>query len=74
MASILSAAKRLGDYRYTQEEVEPWLRRWLDGSGEALELLLRMARNSQVAARASAVPIEEVFRERSFEEKNDLYT
>ncbi|MEK6709848.1 MAG: 3-oxoacyl-[acyl-carrier-protein] synthase III C-terminal domain-containing protein, partial [Nitrospinota bacterium] len=38
------------------------------------ECLLRMCGNSQVAARTSAVPIEEVFRERSFEEKNDLYT
>jgi alkylresorcinol/alkylpyrone synthase len=73
MATILSTAKRLGDYRYTQEETEPWLRRWLDGRGEARERVLQMCRNSQVGARTSAVPIQEVFRERSFEEKNNIY-
>lgn len=73
MATILSTAKRLGDYRYTQEETEPWLRRWLDGRGEARGRVLQMCRNSQVGARTSAVPIQEVFRERSFEEKNNIY-
>ncbi|MBI4252132.1 MAG: type III polyketide synthase, partial [Candidatus Tectomicrobia bacterium] len=73
MATVLSTAKRLGDYRYTQEETEPWLRRWLEGRGEARGRVLQMCRNSQVGARASAVPIEEVFRERSFEEKNNIY-
>ncbi|MBI3026385.1 MAG: type III polyketide synthase [Candidatus Tectomicrobia bacterium] len=73
MATVLSTAKRLGDYRYTQEETEPWLRRWLEGRGEARGRVLQMCRNSQVGARASAVPIQEVFRERSFEEKNNIY-
>ncbi|MBI1725082.1 MAG: type III polyketide synthase, partial [Candidatus Tectomicrobia bacterium] len=43
------------------------------GRGEARGRVLQMCRNSQVGARASAVPIEEVFRERSFEEKNNIY-
>ncbi|OGL64677.1 MAG: hypothetical protein A3J27_14115 [Candidatus Tectomicrobia bacterium RIFCSPLOWO2_12_FULL_69_37] len=73
MATVLSTAKRLGDYHYTQEEVEPWLRQWLGDKGEARERVLQMCRNSRVGARTSAVPIEEIFRERSFEEKNNLY-
>ncbi|MBI3128539.1 MAG: type III polyketide synthase [Candidatus Tectomicrobia bacterium] len=73
MATVLSTARRLGGYRYTQAEIEPWLSRWLEGNGEARERAIRMCRNSQVGARASVVPIEEVFRERTFEEKNDIY-
>jgi predicted naringenin-chalcone synthase len=52
----------------------PWIRRWLEPLPEhARERLLAVYDTAGVARRGSVLPIEEVFRPRGFEAKNDLY-
>ena len=73
-AHLLSLERFVPPYRYTQAEVVPWIRRWLEPMPEhARERLLAVYDTAGVARRGSVVPIEEVFRPRGFEAKNDLY-
>jgi alkylresorcinol/alkylpyrone synthase len=73
-ASILSVERFLPPYRYPQEEVTEWVRRWLTENGEAeAARLLSVYGSAGVAHRASVVPIEQVFFPGDFETQNDLY-
>jgi alkylresorcinol/alkylpyrone synthase len=62
-------------HRYGQEEVVPWVRRWLaqGKDGDGARRLLRVYAASGVTTRASVLPIEEVFAPAGFQERNDLY-
>ncbi len=73
MAFVLSTARALADHQYAQEEIEPWVTRWLEAQGSSPDLALRMCRNAQVACRSSVLPIEEIFRPKSLTESNRLY-
>jgi predicted naringenin-chalcone synthase len=74
MPSILAIERFLPPFRYEQPEVTEWVRAWLAEDGEATAArLLPVYANAGVKARASVVPIEEVFGRADFEAKNDRY-
>jgi alkylresorcinol/alkylpyrone synthase len=74
MSSILAIERFLPPYRYDQTEVVPWVREWLnEGEPAAASRLLSVYESAGVRARASVVPIEEVFHPRDFEGQNDRY-
>jgi alkylresorcinol/alkylpyrone synthase len=74
MAVLLAVERFHPPYRYEQEVVTGWVRRWLEGAGDAQALrLLSVYATAGVRARASVVPIERVFAPRDFEAQNDLY-
>lgn len=73
MAFVISTAKSLAENYYEQEEAAPWLESWLNDRGGNGETIVRMCRNAQVAARSTVLPIEDVFRSRSFTENNKMY-
>jgi alkylresorcinol/alkylpyrone synthase len=74
MAVLLAVERFHPPYRYEQEVVTGWVRRWLEGSGDAqAQRLLSVYATAGVKARASVVPIERVFAPRDFETQNDLY-
>src|SRR5687768_8676554 len=74
MPSLLALERFLPPYRYEQELVIPWVRRWLEKSSDPqVQRLLSVYTTSAVRARASVVPIERVFAPRDFEAQNDLY-
>lgn len=72
--ALLAIERFLPPYRYAQEVVTEWVREWLteNGAAESARLLKVYAR-SGVAARASVVPIEDVFFPKDFETQNDRY-
>jgi alkylresorcinol/alkylpyrone synthase len=70
--AVLAIERYLPPYRYGQEEVTEWVRSWLEESGESRRLLSVYA-SAGVKARASVVPIEDVFNPRGFEAQNDKY-
>jgi alkylresorcinol/alkylpyrone synthase len=73
-APVLLAIERfLPPYRYGQEEVTGWVRRWLEEAGEEGLRLLSVYASAGVKTRASVAPIEEVFQPGDFEEQNDRY-
>lgn len=71
---ILSVERFLAPYRYPQAVVTDWVRAWLteNGGAEAKRLLTVYA-SAGVEARASVVPIEDVFFPGDFETQNDRY-
>ena len=74
MAFLLSLERYVPPYRYTQAEVLPWIRRWLEPlPAHARERLLAVYDTAGVARRGSVLPIEQVFRPAGFEAKNDAY-
>ncbi|HET8644205.1 MAG TPA: 3-oxoacyl-[acyl-carrier-protein] synthase III C-terminal domain-containing protein [Vicinamibacteria bacterium] len=70
---MLAIERYLPPYRYGQDEVTGWVRAWLEEAGEEGRRLLSVYASAGVKARASVVPIEEVFHPRSFEVQNDRY-
>jgi predicted naringenin-chalcone synthase len=74
MATLLAVERFLPPYRYDQDTVMSWVRRWLEASGdhEALRLL-SVYPNAGVTTRASVLPIEQVFAPGDFETQNDRY-
>jgi alkylresorcinol/alkylpyrone synthase len=61
-------------YRYEQPDVTEWVRAWLEeGKDEGARRLLSVYAASGVQARASVVPIEEVFHPKDFEHQNDRF-
>src|SRR5688572_17793442 len=75
MASVLAIERFLPPYRYDQAEVIPWVREWLsEGGGAAAARLLPVYESAGVRARASVVPIEEVFHPGDFQAQNDRYS
>jgi alkylresorcinol/alkylpyrone synthase len=74
MAVLLSIERFLPPYRYEQEIVSGWVRRWLEAGGDGhASRLLSVYSTAGVKRRASVVPIERVFAPRDFEAQNDLY-
>ena len=75
MTVLLSIERFLPPYRYEQEIVAGYVRRWLESanSGAEAKRLLSVYQTAGVKRRASVVPIERVFAPRDFEAQNDLY-
>lgn len=74
MPLLVALERFVAPYRYEQPEVTKWVREWLleNDEGHASRLLSVYA-SSGVEARASVVPIEEVFHPRDFEHQNDRF-
>ncbi|HET7747056.1 MAG TPA: type III polyketide synthase, partial [Vicinamibacteria bacterium] len=73
MTGLLAIERFLPPYRYDQEVVTEWVREWLAEDPASAARLLSVYATAGVKARASVVPIEQVFRPRDFEAQNDLY-
>jgi alkylresorcinol/alkylpyrone synthase len=74
MATLLALERFVPPYRYDQEQVTEWIRRWLvEGDDPNALRLLSVFASAGVKARASVVPIEEVFSPGDFEAQNDRY-
>jgi alkylresorcinol/alkylpyrone synthase len=74
MISLLSIERFLPPFRYEQEIVIDWVRRWLTRTDDPqVQRLLSVYTTSAIKARASVVPIERVFAPVDFEAQNDLY-
>jgi alkylresorcinol/alkylpyrone synthase len=74
MATLLALERYLAPYRYRQEEVTGWVRAWLEeNGGSEARRLISVYESAGVKARASVVPIEEVFAPGDFETQNDRY-
>jgi predicted naringenin-chalcone synthase len=73
MSSLLASAVRSGAFEYEQATVKSHVRAWLNGDGSRRERILSAFDSALVERRSSVVPIEEVFRARSFGASNDLY-
>ncbi len=74
MATLLAVERFLPPYRYDQETVTRWVRDWLESSGDPqAQRLLSVYTRAGIQARASVVPIEQVFHPGDFETQNDLY-
>ena len=74
MPLVLAIERFLPPYRYDQEVVTGYVRAWLEEAGEAAATrLLSVYASAGVKARASVVPIEEVFAPGDFETQNRRY-
>jgi alkylresorcinol/alkylpyrone synthase len=73
MSTLLASAVRSGAFQYAQTTVKQHVRTWLNGEGARHERVLATFDSSLVERRSSVVPIEDVFRARSFGASNDLY-
>jgi len=74
MATLLSLERFVAPYRYEQEEVTSWVRSWLEeDASPGSARLLSVYASAGVKARASVVPIEEVFHPKDFETQNDRF-
>jgi alkylresorcinol/alkylpyrone synthase len=74
VAALLALERFLPPYRYEQEIVIEWVRRWLARTDDPqAHRLLSVYTTSAVRTRASVVPIERVFAPRDFEAQNELY-
>jgi len=71
---IASVATQLPPYSRTTEEIIPFLKLWLSGQEERFQRkVIKLFENAGVQRRYSIMDAEEVFRNTSFEEKNDIY-
>jgi len=74
MATLIALERFVAPFRYEQEEVTRWVRAWLEEEmTPAASRLLSVYASAGVEARASVVPIEEVFHPGDFETQNDRY-
>ena len=74
MPLLLAIERFLPPYRYDQEVVTGYVRAWLQEAGDAAATrLLSVYASAGVKARASVVPIEEVFAPGDFETQNRRY-
>jgi alkylresorcinol/alkylpyrone synthase len=74
-AKILATATLRPENEYTMDEVRPYMDKWLSESGDELTRRkgLKIFGATDIAKRASAFSLEQVFSRLSFQEKNDLY-
>lgn len=71
---ILSATIAKAPYTYDLEQILPKVEEWLHDQPESLKKrVLWLFKNAQIQRRSSVLPIETIFKEMSFEEKNNLY-
>lgn len=71
---ILSSAIELPKFSRTTDDILPYIHEWLKGQPKRFQdKVLRIFKYAEVDKRYSIMDIDEVFRETSFEEKNDLY-
>ncbi len=71
---IVQASKELPKYSRTTKEIIPYVNAWLSGQEERFRRkAIKIFEGAQVDKRYGIMPIEEVFKETSFEEKNQLY-
>ncbi|MCF6297614.1 MAG: type III polyketide synthase [Flavobacteriaceae bacterium] len=71
---ITGVAKQLPKHTKTTEEILPYLKIWLSGQEKRFQRkVLKLFENSGVERRYSIMNAEEVFKNTSFEEKNDFY-
>jgi alkylresorcinol/alkylpyrone synthase len=73
MPILLSVERFLPPYRYEQDVVTGYVRSWLEEDNGAASRLLAVYSSAGIKARASVVPIEEVFAPGDFETQNDRY-
>ncbi len=73
MSTIRATATALPEHRYDQETVRRHVLRWLGARAARFERVLASFDKGLVHTRASAVTIEEVFADRTFERKNRAY-
>jgi alkylresorcinol/alkylpyrone synthase len=79
MPHLMALERFLPPYRYEQEEVTRFVRAWLEEAddcgvaGNGASRLLSVYASAGVKARASVVPIEEVFAPGDFETQNDRF-
>jgi alkylresorcinol/alkylpyrone synthase len=74
VATLLALERYLAPYRYPQDQVTGWVRAWLEeNGGSEARRLISVYESAGVKARASVVPIEEVFAPGDFETQNDRY-
>ncbi len=72
-AKILASATAALPYRYGTAEIAPYIERWLADDPALAEKALRIVAATQIERRAAAIPIDDVFRPRRFEERNRAY-
>lgn len=71
---ILASAIELPEFSRTTDDILPYINDWLSDQPKRLQdKVLRIFKYAEVDRRFSIMDIDEVFRETSFEEKNDLY-
>jgi alkylresorcinol/alkylpyrone synthase len=74
MPVLLAVVRYLPPYRYEQEVVTGYVKAWLEEADDAnARRLLSVYASAGVKARASVVPIEEVFAPGDFETQNDRF-
>jgi alkylresorcinol/alkylpyrone synthase len=74
MATLISLERFVAPFRYEQEEVTGWVRAWLEeDQTPGASRLLSVYASAGVKARASVVPIEDVFHPGDFETQNDRF-
>ncbi|MEK6553765.1 MAG: 3-oxoacyl-[acyl-carrier-protein] synthase III C-terminal domain-containing protein [Bdellovibrionota bacterium] len=75
MSKILGVSTVLPGYEYTTEEItEAADRLWLSHvEPEVRRMALKIFKGAEIKKRHSAFPLETVFKNQSFKEKNDLY-
>ncbi|MGE3962749.1 MAG: type III polyketide synthase [Planctomycetota bacterium] len=72
-AKILSCATAAPPHCYPMAEVFPYIERWLESDDDLRRRALKVLESAAIRQRSSIIPIEEIFTERSFEEKNNAY-
>jgi alkylresorcinol/alkylpyrone synthase len=74
MATLISLERFVAPFRYEQEDVTGWVRAWLEeDASPGASRLLSVYASAGVKARASVVPIEQVFHPGDFEAQNDRF-
>ena len=71
---ILAVATASPKHRYSTEEIRPHLARWLSSRSPAAQAAMdKISRATQIDHRSCALPLAEIFEDRTFEERNDSY-
>ena len=71
---ILAVATVSPEHDYSTEEIRPYLEAWLrDRNPAAAAAMEKISRSVQIDRRACALPLDAIFEERTFEERNDSY-
>jgi len=73
MSAIRSTATAVPPFTYDQKTSRTHVERWLGSRAQHFRRVLDAFGSGLVETRSSVLPIEEIFRPRTFKEKNDLY-
>jgi alkylresorcinol/alkylpyrone synthase len=75
MSKVLATAALPGEYRYQTPDIVDYLKQhWLvNVDSLTARKAVKILKGSNIDSRCSVLPIEQVFSDLSFEEKNDLY-